>query len=42
MQDTIIIIESPNKVDKIAHYTGAKVFATKGHFKELSKLIVKD
>lgn len=42
MQDTIIIIESPNKVEKIAHYTGAKVFATKGHFKELSKLIVKD
>lgn len=42
MKDTIIIIESPNKVEKIAHYTGAKVFATKGHFKELSKLIVKD
>ncbi|RDU65771.1 type IA DNA topoisomerase [Helicobacter didelphidarum] len=35
MQDSIIIIESPNKCEKIASYTGAKVYATKGHFKEL-------
>lgn len=42
MQNTIIIIESPNKCDKIAHITGAKVYATKGHFKELTKQIVQD
>lgn len=35
MKDSIIIIESPNKCEKIAGYTGAKVYATKGHFKEL-------
>ncbi|MBK3505368.1 type IA DNA topoisomerase, partial [Campylobacter fetus subsp. venerealis] len=39
---TIIIIESPNKCDKIEKITGAKVYATKGHFKTLSKDIVKD
>ena len=42
MTNTIIIIESPNKCDKIAKITGAKVYATQGHFKELSKEIVKD
>lgn len=42
MQNTIIIIESPNKCDKIAKITGAKVYATKGHFKTLTKEIVKD
>ncbi|WP_210670828.1 type IA DNA topoisomerase, partial [Helicobacter suis] len=31
----IIIIESPNKIKKIASITGAKVFATIGHFMEL-------
>ncbi|PSM51243.1 DNA topoisomerase IA [Campylobacter blaseri] len=40
MQNTIIIIESPNKCEKIEKITGAKVYATKGHFKELSKEIV--
>lgn len=42
MQNSVIIIESPNKEAKIAQITGAKVFATKGHFKTLTKLIVKD
>ncbi|MDD7422168.1 type IA DNA topoisomerase [Campylobacter hominis] len=42
MQNTIIIIESPNKCDKIEKITGAKVYATKGHFKTLTKEIVKD
>ena len=42
MQNTIIIIESPNKCDKIEHITGAKVYATKGHFKELTNDIVAD
>ena len=37
MQNSIIIIESPNKCEKIAHYSGAKVYATKGHFKELAQ-----
>ena len=42
MSDAVIIIESPNKCDKIEHITGAKVYATKGHFKELAKEIVVD
>lgn len=42
MTDTIIIIESPNKCEKIEKITGAKVYATKGHFKTLTKEIVKD
>ena len=42
MSDAVIIIESPNKCDKIEHITGAKVYATKGHFKELAKEIVTD
>lgn len=42
MQNTIIIIESPNKCEKIEKITGAKVYATKGHFKTLTKEIVKD
>lgn len=41
-ENTIIIIESPNKCDKIEHITGAKVYATKGHFKELTNKIVAD
>ena len=36
MNNTIIIIESPNKVEKIAKYSGAKVYATVGHFKALA------
>ena len=42
MGDAVIIIESPNKCDKIEHITGAKVYATKGHFKELAKEIMVD
>ncbi|AQW80396.1 DNA topoisomerase IA [Campylobacter pinnipediorum subsp. pinnipediorum] len=42
MNNTIIIIESPNKCEKIEKITGAKVYATKGHFKELSKEIVEN
>lgn len=42
MNDTIIIIESPNKISKIESITGFKTFATGGHFKELSNEIVKD
>ncbi|WP_270984082.1 hypothetical protein [Campylobacter upsaliensis] len=33
----IIIIESPNKTEKISKYSGFKTIATKGHFKALSK-----
>lgn len=36
MSDQIFIIEAPNKCEKIAQITGAKVFATKGHFKQLA------
>lgn len=35
LQDSIIIIEAPNKCEKIEKFSGAKVFATKGHFKSL-------
>ncbi|EAK0768207.1 type IA DNA topoisomerase [Campylobacter lari] len=42
LKDTIIIIESPNKIQKIEKITQAKVFATKGHFKNLNKDIFKD
>ncbi|WP_231228730.1 type IA DNA topoisomerase [Helicobacter pylori] len=35
MKDSVIIIESPNKVAKIKEITGAKVFATLGHFMQL-------
>ncbi|WP_441748897.1 type IA DNA topoisomerase [Helicobacter pylori] len=35
MNNSIIIIESPNKVAKIKEITGAKVFATIGHFMQL-------
>ncbi|MGT0102387.1 type IA DNA topoisomerase [Helicobacter pylori] len=35
MNNRVIIIESPNKVDKIKEITGAKVFATIGHFMQL-------
>ncbi len=35
MKDSVIIIESPNKVAKIKEITGASVFATIGHFVEL-------
>ena len=36
MNNTVIIIESPNKVEKISKYSGAKVYATAGHFKTLA------
>ncbi|MBZ7963304.1 type IA DNA topoisomerase [Campylobacter sp. W0049] len=42
MQETIIIIESPNKIEKIKQITKAEVFATKGHFKTLTKNFLKD
>lgn len=42
MTDKIIIIESPNKCEKIAKITGAKVFATQGHFKTLANDFLKD
>ncbi|WP_096024802.1 type IA DNA topoisomerase [Campylobacter lanienae] len=42
MNNTIIIIESPNKVEKIAKYSGAQVYATKGHFKTLADNFLKD
>ncbi len=35
MKDSVIIIESLNKVAKIKENTGAKVFATIGHFMQL-------
>ncbi|GHP24772.1 type IA DNA topoisomerase [Helicobacter pylori] len=35
MNNSVIIIESPNKVAKIKEITGAKVFATMGHFMQL-------
>ncbi|GAA9391877.1 type IA DNA topoisomerase [Helicobacter pylori] len=35
MNNSVIIIESPNKVAKIREITGAKVFATIGHFMQL-------
>ncbi len=35
MKDSVIIIESPNKVAKIKEITGAKVFATIGNFMQL-------
>ncbi|MFP6257477.1 type IA DNA topoisomerase [Helicobacter pylori] len=35
MNNSVIIIESPNKVTKIREITGAKVFATIGHFMQL-------
>ncbi len=35
MSNSVIIIESPNKVAKIREITGAKVFATIGHFMQL-------
>lgn len=40
MNNTIIIIESPNKIKKITAITGAKVFATVGHFLELKDIEV--
>ena len=42
MSDTIIIIESPNKKDKIQHLTGFDTYATKGHFKSLTKNFIKN
>ncbi|ADU85461.1 DNA topoisomerase I (topA) [Helicobacter pylori SouthAfrica7] len=35
MKDSVIIIESPNKVEKIKQLTGAEVYATIGHFTDL-------
>ncbi len=42
LNDTLIIIESPNKVEKIQKITGAKVFATAGHFKGLTQDFLKN
>ena len=42
MNNTVIIIESPNKVEKIAKYSGAKVYATVGHFKALANNFLND
>ncbi|TLD83664.1 hypothetical protein LS69_010070, partial [Helicobacter sp. MIT 05-5294] len=42
LENALIVIESPNKKEKIAKITGAQVFATGGHFKELSKEVIKD
>ena len=42
MNDTIIIIESPNKKDKIQKISGFDTYATKGHFKSLTKNFIKD
>lgn len=33
--NTIIIIESPNKIKKIREITGCRVLATVGHFKDI-------
>ncbi len=35
MKDSVIIIESPNKVEKIKQLTDAEVYATIGHFTNL-------
>ncbi len=35
MKDSVIIIEGPNKVEKIKQLTGAEVYATIGHFTNL-------
>ncbi|GAA7066764.1 hypothetical protein Kyoto46A_03630 [Helicobacter pylori] len=37
MKDSVIIIESPNKVEKIKQLTGAEVYATIGHFTNLNR-----
>ena len=42
LENALIIIESPNKTKKIAEITGAKVMATIGHFKGVTKEVVKD
>ncbi|PAF42166.1 type IA DNA topoisomerase [Helicobacter sp. 11S03491-1] len=40
LKNSVIIIESPNKIKKISSMTGAKVFATAGHFLELKDIEV--
>jgi DNA topoisomerase-1 len=35
VKDTVIIIESPNKIKKMKEYTNAKIIATVGHFKDI-------
>lgn len=35
--ESLIIIESPNKIKKIKHYSGIETLATVGHFKDLPK-----
>ncbi|WP_297813042.1 type IA DNA topoisomerase [uncultured Helicobacter sp.] len=42
LSNALIIIESPNKVEKIQKITGAKVIATAGHFKGLTQDFLKD
>lgn len=39
---SIIIIESPNKVEKVKKYSGYETYATKGHFKSLTKNFIKN
>lgn len=36
LENSVIVIEAPNKIEKIANLTQSKVFATKGHFKQLA------
>lgn len=38
----VVIIESPNKIEKIKNITGFKVFATKGHFMELKNVDIRN
>ena len=42
MSDSIIIIESPNKREKIQKFSGFDTYATAGHFKSLTKNFIKD
>ncbi|EAI8054141.1 DNA topoisomerase [Campylobacter upsaliensis] len=39
---SIIIIESPNKIEKVKKYSNCETFATKGHFKSLTKNFIKN
>lgn len=42
MSEKIIIIESPNKTQKIKSYSACPTYATIGHFKTLAKDFIKD
>ncbi|MCR2095317.1 type IA DNA topoisomerase [Campylobacter upsaliensis] len=39
---SIVIIESPNKIEKVKKYSNCETFATKGHFKSLTKNFIKN